>query len=263
MGALANINPVYFLEPVSSIAIVLGLLILYRKKGLTAEVALLAALSYFSAIAAKSILQYFTFPWMENVFGYTSIPTALYFGSQTAVFEIFGAYLVARHWKKHIRQRSAEAYGLSLAFMENAILIGGIALINLTANYFVIASGQTSLAQYVHDQLMASKPALFYGTLSALPIVGYSVLERTSSLILHFSWGFLTVTSVSTGKVRYLLAALPFGFVDGLVPYSSAMGIPLFEATVFVISIIALAIALLARKKIRKNSGAPEERPTG
>lgn len=262
MSAVANINPVYFLEPAGSIAIVLVLLILYRKKGLTVAVLFLAALSYFGAIAAKSILQYFTFPWMENLFGYPSTPTAAYFGAQTAAFEIFGAYLVARHWKAHIRQKNAEAYGLSLAFMENAILVGGLALINLTANYLVIASGQTSLAQYVHDKLMASNPALFYGTFSALPIVGYSVVERTSSLILHYSWGFLAVTSVSTGKLRYLLVALPFGFVDALVPYSSAMGIPVFEATVFAISIIALAIALMVRKQAGKNSGAPEESPS-
>lgn len=239
----------------------LALLLLYRRKGLTAAVFFLAALSYFSAIAAKSILQYFTFPLMENLFGYTSIPTALYLGAQTAVFEIFGAYLVARHWKVHIRQKNAEVYGLSLAFMENAILVGGIALINLTASYLVIAFGQASLAQYVHDQLMASSPGLFYGTFSALPIIGYSVLERISSLIVHYSWGFLAVTSVSTGKLRYFLLALPFGFVDSLVPYSSAMGVPLFEATVFAISIIALAIALAARKKVGEKSGGPGKGP--
>ncbi len=262
MVAIPNINPVYFLEPLSSIGIVLALLIIYRKKGLTSAVFFLAALSYFAAIAAKSVLQYFTFPWMENLFGYTSIPTALYFGSQTAVFEVIGAYLVARHWKGHLKQRNAESYGLSLAFMENAILVGGIALINLTANYFVIASGPQSLAQYVHGQLMASSPALFYGTLQALPIIGYSVLERLSSLIVHFSWGFLVVTSVSTGRLRYLIMAIPFGFVDSLVPYSSIMGVPVFEATVFIISLVALAIALAVRKKVRGKSVAPTEGPT-
>lgn len=257
--SVANFNPVYFIEPISSIVIVLLVLLRYRGRGLTIAVLFLAALSYFSAIAAKVVLQHFTFTWVSNTFGYSSIPTALYFGAQTSVFEVFGAYLVARKWNKQIGQKNAESYGLSLAFMENAILIGGISLINLSANYLIIATGPASLATYIHDQLVTASPALFYGTFSALHIIGYSVLERISSLILHFSWGFLVVTSVTTKRPAYLALAMPFGFVDALVPYAAVMGIPLFEATVFVLAIIILAIALTARKKLEKgpadNSG--------
>lgn len=257
MSTFSNINPIYFLEPVSSIAIVLVLLLLYRKKGLTAAVFFLAALSYFLAIAAKSILQYFTLPWMETQFGYTSIPTAIYFGAQTAIFEVVGAYLVARHWKDRVRQNNAEAYGISLAFMENAIMIGGLGLLNLLVNYFILAAGPSSLSDYVRNELLSSSAALFYGTSSALPIIGFSVLERISSLILHYSWGFLVVTSVSTRQSKYLVLAIPFGFVDSLVPYASVMGVPVFEVTIFIIALISLTIALAARKLVRESPATP------
>ena len=246
MVAAVNFNPIYFLEPIGSIGIVLALVLIYRKRGLTLAVFMLAALSYFVAIALKVVVQHFTLGSMEGNFGYTSVETALYFGIQTSVLEVFGAYLVARHWRSRLRQENAGAYGISLAFMENAILVGGLALVNLTANYLIIAIGSPSLAEFVSRQLMAASPALFYGTSSALPIVGYSVIERISSLLVHYSWGFLVVTSVSTGKYRYLAAAMPFGFVDSIVPYSSSLGIPMTELILFLLALMALLIAVIS-----------------
>ncbi len=248
MVAAVNFNPIYFLEPAGSIGIVVALAFIYRKKGLTLAVFMLAAFSYFVAISLKVVIQHFTLGPMESSFGYVSPETALYFGIQTSILEVFGAYLVARHWRSKIRQENAGAYGISLAFMENAILVGGLALVNLTANYLIIAIGPPSLASFVSNELLAGNPALFYGTISALPIVGYSVLERISSLIVHYSWGFLVVTSVSTGKYRYLAAALPFGFVDSIVPYSASLGIPVTELVIFLIAILALFIAVISGK---------------
>ncbi len=253
MVAAVNFNPVYFLEPASSIAIVLALVLIFRKRGLSLAVFMLAAVSYFSAIAAKVVIQHFTLGYMEASFGYTSVETSLYFGAQTSVLEVLGAYAVVRHWKNHFNQARAGAFGISLAFMENGVLVGGLALVNLTANYLIIAFGQQSLASFVSHQLMAANPSLFYGTFSALPIVGYSILERISSLLVHYSWGFLVVTSVMAGKYRYLLAALPFGLVDSLVPYSTDLGIPLTELILFLISLAALLIALISGKMENKD----------
>ncbi len=251
--AAENFNPVFLLESIGSLAIVLILLIFYRKRGLTFAVLAVSALSYFLAIALKTILQSFTLGGMEAAYGYSSFPTALYFGAQTAVFEVFGAYLFAYAFRKHIKQKNAEAYGLSLAFWENGVLLGILPLISLIADFLIIANGPASLSSLVSGALQKSSPGLFIGTYQALPVIGYSVLERISSLMVHFAWGFLVVTSVSLGRKRYLACAIPMGFVDSVVPFAGKLGLPLTEAIFFLIGIAALALALLVRKRVSNN----------
>ena len=234
---------------------VTALLILYRKKGLTLAVLAISALSYFLAIALKSVVQAFTLGAMEAAYGYASAPTALYLGAQTAVFEVFGAYLFALCLRKYVPQKSAEAYGLSLAFWENGILLGALSLISLLADFLIIAYGPSSFSTLVSDQLHKASPGLFAGTLQALPVVGYSVLERISSLLMHYSWGFLAVTAVTYRKLRYLAAAIPMGFVDAIVPFAGKLGLPLTEAIFFIIGILALAVALWVKNNVGGMNG--------
>ncbi len=240
----------FFLESIGSIAIVVGLLVMYRKKGLTLAVLGISAVSYFLAIALKTVVQAFTLGSMEASFGYSSIPTSLYLGAQTVMFEVFGAYLFALAFRKYITQKSAEAYGLSLAFWENGILLGALSLISLLADFLIIASGPSSLSTLVSDQLHKASPGLFVGTLQALPLVGYSVLERLSSLLMHYSWGFLVVTSITYRKRLYLAYALPMGLVDSIVPFAGKLGIPLTEAIFFVIALLAIAVATSVKKAV-------------
>ncbi len=230
----------------------LALLILYRKRGLELAVLAISAVSYFLAIALKTVLQSFTLAGIESAFGYSSVPTALYFGAQTAIFEVFGAYLFVLAFRRHIRQKNAEAYGLSLAFWENGVLLGLLPLISLVSDFFIIASGPPSLSSLVSGELQKSSPGLFVGTLQALPVIGYSILERVSSLMLHFAWGFLVVTSISFSRKRYLAYAIPIGFVDSVVPFAGILGLPLTEAIFSAIGVAALFLVLAVRKNVSK-----------
>lgn len=190
---------------------------------------------------------------MDTTFGSSSIPTALYFGSQTAMFEVLGAYLFALYFRRHIRQSSAQAYGLSLAFWENGVLLGILPLVSLLADFIVIASGPPSLASQVSIALRNASPGLFVGTIQAMPSLGYSILERVSSLLLHFSWGFLVVSAVTCRRRLYLWFALPMGFVDSIVPFAGVLGLPLTEALFFAIGLMALFTAIEVKRKISKN----------
>ncbi len=257
--AAENFNPVFFLDSIGSLAIVLGLIIAYRKRGVTLAVLLISAISYFLAIGLKTVLQYYTLGSMDSAFGYSSVPTALYLGAQTAVFEVFGAYLFALYFRKYITQKNAQAYGLSLAFWENGILLGILPLISLVLDYLIIASGPSSLSTLVSNELQKSNPGLFLGTLQALPLVGYSVLERISSLLLHFSWGFLAVTAVTYRRRLYIAIAIPMGFVDAIVPFTKILGIPLAEAIFFIIGLVALMVALIVKKSVEKNNKMQEK----
>lgn len=240
----------FLLESIGSLAIVLALVLLYRKRGVTFPVLVISAVSYFLAIGLKSVIQLFTLGSVEAAYGYASLPTALYLGAQTAVLEVFGAYLFAYYFRKYIRQRNAGAYGLSLAFWENGILLGVLPLISLVLDFLIIASGPSSLSTLVSSELQKSSPGLFVGTLQALPVVGYSVLERISSLLVHFAWGFLVVSAVTYRRTRFLAYAIPMGFVDSIVPFAGKLGLPLTEAIFFITGLAALAIALSVRKRL-------------
>ena len=263
--AAENINPAFFLESIGSLAVVAALLLMYRKRGLTLPVLGITAASYFIAISLKEILQYYTLGGMVSAYGYSSVPTGLYLGAQTVVFEVFGAFLFAMAFKKYVRQANAGAYGLSLAFWENGILLGILPLISLVSDFYIIGYGPASLSTLVYNALQKTSPGLFVGTLQALPVVGYSVLERISSLLMHYSWGFLVVSSVTTRKRIYLAYALPMGFVDSIVPFAGKLGLPISEGIFFLAGLLALFIALRVRKEVGRmdKSGGKMETKAG
>jgi uncharacterized membrane protein YhfC len=245
-------DPIFFIGPLSSILVSGFLLYCFKKKGkLTLAVLVLAALAYFGAIIAKAVFQYFTAATVVAGYGSSSIETGLYYGAQTSLLEVGGAYLIARHWKKHVPQRYGFSYGASMGFFENGILLGLFTLINLAYYYYLLGLGGNSLSTYIYDILVTSSPALFYPPLKALPIVGLSVLERTSSLMIHIAWGFLVVTAVNQQKLRYLGYAIPMGLVDALVPFSSEMGVAVFELVVFLIALLSLLLSLRVNHGLR------------
>jgi hypothetical protein len=97
-------------------------------------------------------------------------------------------------------------------------------------------------------------PSLFYPTSSALPLIGYTVLERISSLLFHFSWSYLCVFAALFRKKLFLLAALPMGLVDSLVPFVGSFGIFGFEMLVFMLSVACLAITVILTSNVREES---------
>ena len=158
-----DFDPVVFLSPVLAIiASTLLLLIIRKKSHLRAVVIVFALISYAAAIALKEIVQYFSLFFIYNHFGKISILTGLYFGLQTSIFEVFGAYLIALLVARSglISEKDADAYGGSLAFWENAVLLGALSLFSLLVDYILIASG-SALGSLVHNELKASDPGLF------------------------------------------------------------------------------------------------------
>ena len=74
-------------------------------------------------------------------------------------------------------------------------------------------------------------------------------------MIFHFSWGLLCVFAAYYKRKKYLFIALPMGLLDFLVPFEPRFGVPLFEATIFGLALIALGVTLLVTQDIRKQLG--------
>ncbi len=245
-----NIDPLVFLSP--SIIIILCIsfiLFLRRRHDFRWVVLFYALIAYSGAIALKVVVQTLTSSFIYGEFGTVSVPSALYLGMQTVIFEVLGAYLVAHYLFRHNRIQSTDAdgYGASLAFWENAVLLGLFTLISLVADYLIIASNL--LGSSIYDQLIAVEPALFYPPLKLLPVLSLGILERISSILIHYAWGFLTVIAATKRRPLYLYIALPMGLVDSLVPYAGTIGLLHFEIIFFVISICAVLIALFVRRR--------------
>ena len=114
----------------------------------------------------------------------------------------------------------------------------------------------SGVSQTVYNTLAQSAPSLFYGPAKALPNIGYSILERISSLLGHFSWGFLAVWSAVYKKKYYFAIAFPIGFlIDFLVPFAPRLGTGPFELLILAIAVAGFAVTLWATQGIRKNMG--------
>jgi hypothetical protein len=207
------------------------------------------------AIALKEVVQLFTAQAFLAEFGAHSAAAGAYYGSQTVVFEVGLAYAVA--WflasKSKLDADDAEAYGLGLSLWENGALLGVLPLANLVAVYAILSS-DTALAATVYTQISSTQPALFYPAAEALPLVGLGVLERVSSLLIHFSWGYLCVMAAVFHKKRYFLLALPMGMIDFFVPFAQSLTLPVFEGLIFGLSVVSVAVAILSTTTLLKSN---------
>ncbi|MCL2643066.1 MAG: YhfC family intramembrane metalloprotease [Candidatus Bathyarchaeota archaeon] len=255
---MQNINALYFLSPIIMIAFSVGLIAYWKiKKRFTVWTLLLSLVAFAGAIALKVVVQHFTIhPFTEAVAG-NPVALGIYVGLQTVIFEVGGAYLAARIAFSHgkIRADDAEGYGVGLAFWENGVLVGGSTLLNFIVYYVILAGGGLA-AQQLFDTLSTAAPILFDSATIALPNIGLAVLERISSLLVHFSWGLLCVFAVVFKKKRFLLAALPMGLVDFLVPYAGVLGSLNFEILFFGLCLLCLLVTLGLTKTERKNAAS-------
>lgn len=246
-----NIDPILFLQPVASLligAIPLVYMKLRYRTSLWASLLIASAAAYFSAIAAKVVLQYLTVRPLTAMIG-QGVPLAIYFGVQTSIFEVGLAYLMIRYTsrKTKLDPRDGEFYGLGLAFWENGVYLGALSLINLLSIYLILQSN-SALAEQTYKILMSTNPALFELPGKLLVPVAVSAVERISSLLAHFSWGTLVTLAVLTKRIRYLLYALPMGLVDTFAALYQfhMLGLLPTEAVVFVWSLACLIITLVA-----------------
>lgn len=233
----------------------------YRRK-FTRWDLLFSFLAYAGAIALKYAVQIPTIHSFESATGGNPLAMGVYYGSQTVFFEVGGAYLVARYAirRKKLGRSDAEGYGLGLALWENGVLIGLVTLLNFVTYYAILSSGAGTLSQTLYDALLKSEPGLFNPPGSALPSISLDILERISSLLAHFSWGYLVVLSVVFRKKLLLAAALPMGLIDFFVPFASSIGVLKFELLIFFLSVFFFVLAITLARKAQKGSSQSLDR---
>jgi hypothetical protein len=254
---MQNIDPVYFLTPIVVIAFSFGLAGYWqRRRRLTLFALLFSLVAYFGAIFAKGAVQYLTYrPPFIPASGGNPFELGAYFGFQTVFFEVGGAYLVARYAVSRgmMRADDAEGFGISLALWENGVLLGGSLLVNYVVYYVTLSAGSGAAAEQMFTTLIQSAPSLFDAPSKALPLMGFAVLERVSSLLVHFSWGYLCVMAAVFKRRVFLLVALPMGLVDFFVPFAGVLGTAAFEGLVFAIAVGCLTVAM----KLKRGESRP------
>ena len=251
MGLTQNIDPTFMLEPIIVIAISVGTILYWHwKEGLSKYVLGFSLITYGGAIAAKLAFQYLTAPSFLSTSQGSLWSLGLYVGLQTSIFEVGGAFLVAHFAvsRHRMKKKDGVGYGLGLAFWENGILLSATSLLSLLSYSTTIAQGGTT-AESIYTLLSKSQPQLFYPPLEALQIIGWGVLERISSLMAHLSWGYLCLKSAVSHSSKYLLIALPMGFIDFLVPFAQTMPVPLFEILVFMLASLCVLAAVYATRR--------------
>jgi hypothetical protein len=215
-------------------------------------------LAYAGAIAVKVAVQVLTYTTFLARFGDNPAALGAYFGIQTVLLEVGGAFLVAT-WavsRGKLSTKDAEGYGLGLAFWENAGYLGVLGLFTLVSIYLTLAI--SPISQQVYSSLISTRPDLFYPPSQALPLVGYGLLERVTSLLFHVSWGYLCLIAASMHKRMYFLLALPMGLVDFFLPFVGILGVLEFESLLFVLGLGSLALTLLVTRSLRHRSGPAE-----
>ena len=251
---MQNIDSLYFLQPIVTIAFSSGLIIYwFLRRRFTIAVFLYSLIAYAGAIACKVVLQVLTFNTVLAGFRGDLVLLGIYFAIQTVFFEVGGAYLVAL-WgvsRVNLNSKDAEAYGLGLAFWENAGYLGVLGLFGLVSIYLTLNSG-SAISQELYSNLINSRPNLFYPPSQALPLIGFSLLERVTSLLFHFSWGYLCLLGAALHKRRYFLFALPMGLLDFFVPFAGYLGVPIFELLIYVLGLCNLGVTLFITKRLRE-----------
>ena len=252
MGDPRTIDPVYVLQPLIFVLISFGLVLYWRyRRRFTRSVILYSLLAYAGAIALKYLVQIPTAKLVFDRFGAASLASALYLGLLTVVFEVGGSFFVAYYAvsRGKFEAKDAEAYGIGLAFWENGVLLGLIPLINLVAIYVLLASNASGA---LFQQINSTQPYLFNPPPQILTLFAWSTLERISSLLAHFSWGYLCLLAVAFRSWRYFAIALPMGLLDALVPFAPSFSISVFESLIFVITAGFLLLSLAVTWKLRR-----------
>jgi hypothetical protein len=224
-----SIDLVYLAQPLAIVAATSLLLVrYYRARLLSVDVIEFSALAYFLAIVGKVFFQLAVAP-PASLAG-----QGLYYGLQTVFLEVGLAYVFVRYAVEHglIRVDQAPAYGAGLAFWENGVLLGLLALPGLVAEISAGGSGLPS-GSVVH----------------VVAWVALGTLERVSSVLLHFSWGILVVVAAASNRVKFLLAALPMGLVDFLVPFAPSLPLWEFETAVFALALAGLTVTYLLTRE--------------
>ena len=247
---MQNINPLFAISPIIVIIISSALLVYwYRKRHFQWTVLVFSLAAYAGAIGLKYAVQ---IPTINLVKDSGPFVLGAYYGLQTVAFEVGLAFFVALIAVRYreLGGKDGEGYGAGLGFWENAGLLGILPLINYVA-YFSILSSNSTLSQQLYDQLIANAPQLFSSNQAALGLVALGVIERVSSLIVHFAWGYLCFMAAYHRKPRLFLIALPMGLIDFFVPFA-ANSVILFEVLFMALAMVSVLVAWYVTKNLRK-----------
>jgi hypothetical protein len=262
---MPNIDSLYILEPVIVIALSVALILYWKISGrhFTRYALFFSLIAYVSAIIIKVVFQLLTANGIVSTFGSVSIAIGLYYGLQTSLLEVGGAFIVARYAvsRRRFSEKDAGAYGISLAFWENGVYLGIFSLISLVSIYAVLATGPPATAKLVYNALQTGQASLFDPPSTALPLVGFGILERISSIMVHCAWGYLVVLAAVYKKNVYLAVALPMGLIDFFVPFASVLGLAEFEVVIFLFALGSLLIAVSIGRRLPKASSGDSTNP--
>lgn len=171
------------------------------------KVILIAGGAYISAIVGKAIIQLA----FLSFFLTPQIPTYIAYGILTTIFEPGFAYLFSRFIKEN-----PKTYGIGLAFWENAIFLGLLGLPN----------------------------AFIETTTTVLPllyVLVIKIMDRTSSLFIHYSWGVSAYYSFWRKELKYIFAVAPLGMADSLVAYVKLT----HSSNYFIVAIPSLIVSIV------------------
>jgi hypothetical protein len=262
---MPNIDPLYILEPVIVIALGVALILYWKLSGrqFTRYALFFSLIAYAGAILIKVVFQLLTANAVVSTFGSASVATGLYYGLQTSILEVGGAFVVARYAvsRRGFSEKDAGAFGISLAFWENGVYLGIFSLISLVSIYSVLAIGPPATVKLVYNALQTGQASLFDPPATVLPLVGFGILERISSILAHCAWGYLTVLAVVYKKNLYLAVALPMGLIDFFVPFANILGLAAFETIIFLFALSSLLIAVSIGSRLPKISPGDTTNP--
>lgn len=249
---MSNIDPLYLLTPTVVLLFSFGLVIYwYRRRDFTRWTLIYSLAAYAGAIALKELVQVATLGPITQLSGADPYALGVYYGAQTAVFEVGGAFVLAQMAvaSRRFIARDAEGFGLALAFWENAVLIALPLLLDYLTYYAILSEPGSGAARSLAPILMRDAPALFYVPGGALPLIAWAILERVSSLLAHWAWGLLAVLAAVRRRPAYVALAAPLGFaVDFLVPFEPSLGLGPFETLLLAVAAVGFLAALAVRR---------------
>jgi hypothetical protein len=169
------------------------------------KVILIAGGAYILAIIGKDIIKLA----FLSFFLTPQIPTYIAYGILTTTFEPGLAYLFSRFIKEN-----PKTYGIGLAFWENAIFVGLLEL-----PYAFTATTTTVLSSY---------------------FVAIKIMDRTSSLLIHYCWGVSAYYSSWRKELKYIISVAPLGMVDSLAAYVSLTQ----SANYFIVAVPSIIVGI-------------------
>jgi len=172
--------------------------------------------AYAVAIALKYAVQLPTINIVINNFGAHSVALGFYYGLQTVFFEVGLAFVVAWYAFKHGQLRRKMLKATVQGWLSGKTLVFWNSIAHQPRCLLWYSLVKHNSCQTLYNQLQTNAPDLFLPASQALGSVAIGTLERISSIMLHFAWGYLCVMAVVYNKKRLFLILCLWGSLISL-----------------------------------------------